>query len=479
MSVAGYVPDASADRGRAQKAARSVAPALSPAGADLHPILQLQRLVGNRAVTALVAGSGQTGGGGSRPLPPVGTARKGAFATRARSHGLNDDQIEQLWQIGGNADGGGFAAAEQRTGALFSAARKAAALGVPTYYVGFKVAGLAELNARLGHSRADSVLTSARSLALERLTPKVERLTRKGGQVQALGDKASSFGFLVTGSEAAPASDSALAAAARSVAKWIRKKLRVSLTAEVMSAEDAATSAVVADLGRQDSATAARTSSATPGRPQARFTSTGTDRREAFLSLAQRFGLAKEAATGLYGMLLSARPDVLTGFEKAADREGTVRKAIAHNAATGTAAVYVEIDVRNLGGLNQSLGRQAADTVFAQIASTVEREMASIGDLGDAWPFRHGGDEFSFVVVARRPGISAGQLEFTVGAALTRAAAAVRQMTARFATVPHTKKGGPPGTGIAWGTSIIAAGSKPSDVFSTADRRVEQKKRAS
>jgi GGDEF domain-containing protein len=173
-------------------------------------------------------------------------------------------------------------------------------------------------------------------------------------------------------------------------------------------------------------------------------------------------------------MLLGGRPDALTGFEGDADRVATVRKA----AAQRNAAVYVEVDVRNLGGLNRSLGRAKADSVFAKMAATAERELRSCSDVGDAWPFRHGGDEFSFVIVARRPGVSAGQLEFAAGAALTRATKAIGEATSELSGIAHTKPLGRAGTGIVWGTSVIGPGADPAAVFSAADRKVEQKKTA-
>src|SRR5262249_44187742 len=149
----------------------------------------------------------------------------------------------------------------------------------------------------------------------------------------------------------------------------------------------------------------------------------------AFLSLARRFGVPPDPAAGLYGILLESRADGLTGFESAADRESTTRKAADRVTRTGTAALYVEIDVRNMGGLNDKLGRQKADEILAQISGIVEREMmsGSVSSLADAWPFRHGGDEFSFVIVGRRPGIGLAQLEFATVASLTRATAKVAE----------------------------------------------------
>jgi GGDEF domain-containing protein len=404
------------------------------------------------------------------PLPAVGATRRQAFTERARGLGLHDGQIDQLWRAGGEGSTAGFAPAMARTAELFSAARRAAARGVPSFFVELKINRLAELNSTLGHSRADELIAKARSAMLE-------RLLATAGPVQPIGGRAASFGFLVMGAEGTALSETALLEAAHNAAGAVGQELDLSLTADVMDVDDAATSAVIADLTRNESASAARNGvPAGAGRQNgARFTSTGADRARDFSSLAQSFGVEARAASELYGMLLQGRPDPLTGFEDGADRVGTVRKA-ASQASKGTAAVYVEVDVRNLGGLNRALGRTKADAVFAQMASLVDREIRQGSDLGDAWPFRHGGDEFSFVIVARRRGISAGQLEFAVGAALTRATKLIGGMTSGLGGIAHTKPNGPAGTGIVWGTSVIGPAADPASVFSAADRKVEQKK---
>jgi GGDEF domain-containing protein len=439
--------------------------------APVDGVLALQRTAGNKAVAGLLSGAGSNGGGVGADLPAVGATRKRAFADRARSLGLDMGQIDQLWQTAGTSSSSGFAPAVERTGALFSAARRASAAGIPAFYVELKVGKLAELNSTLGHSRADAMIATARSTAVDELVAAV-------GQVQPLGDRASTFGFLVTGADGSAVTETNLVSSARAVAASVGQRLGLSLTSEVMDVDDAATSAVIADQARDESARAARTDlrSGDGRRDGARFTSAGAERRREFFSLAQSFGLEAGAASGLYAMLLQGRADTLTGFEGDADRVDTVLKAAGEAKRTGTGAVYVEVDVRNLGGLNRSLGRAKADAAFARMASIADREMRSVSDLGDAWPFRHGGDEFSFVIVARRPGISAGQLEFAVGAALTRASSMIRAMTSDLAGIAHTKPTGRPGTGIVWATSVIAPGANPSAVFSAADRKVEQKK---
>lgn len=396
--------------------------------------------------------------------------RQAAFGSRASALGLTPEQTQQLWSVGVGPFHDDFAPVEQRTGVLYSAARMAQS-GASVLYVQVAVNGLSKLNATLGHSGADALLAQAREAFRGRLAAT--------GTLTPLREKAGGFGFVVEGCRAGP---DGLRQQAGAAAREIGTKLRIDLSAEVLAADEAAATAVADSLKTGDSATAARK----PMRPEGqrpRFTSSGADRRAAFLSLAQRYGVEPDAAVGLYGVLLESRPDGLTGFERAADRESTVLKAADHVARTGSAALYAEVDVRNMGGLNDALGRPKADAVFALIAGIVERELmgGALSSLGDTWPFRHGGDEFSFVVVGRRPGIGEAQLEFATVAGLTRATAEVKAQTQSYATVPHRKgkDKGPSGTGIVWATSVIRPGMQPAEIFGAADLTIERKKRSS
>ena len=392
--------------------------------------------------------------------------RKAVFSQRAAALGLKPEQIQQLWAVGGGGSDDDFAPVEQRTGALFSAART----GDSTLYVHVAVDGLGKLNAALGHSRADAVLTQARARMRERLAG--------AGTMTPLRDRAGGFGFVVMGCTLPPGGLLQRAAAA---AGEIGVRLGITLRAEIQTADEAAALAVMGDLRNGDSIAAAR-EPARVERPRPRFTSSGEDRRAIFLSLARRFGVDPESSVSLYGILLESRPEGLTGFEKAADRESTTLSAAEHVARTGGAALYVEIDVRNMGGLNDRLGRQKADQIFARIAGIVERQMmaGALSSLADSWPFRHGGDEFSFVVVGRRPGIGLAQLEFSTVASLTRAGAEVKEQTREYAGVPHKKdkEKRPFGTGIVWAISAIQPGVEPETIFKTADLKLEKKKAA-
>ena len=454
------------------EAARATARAPGPEGAaaPAEGLLRLQREIGNRAVTALVdpPAPGATPPPPTTPLP-LGSGRRTAFGDRAQQLGLSAVQADELWQAGGGPEEDGFAAAEQRTGALFSAAKTAQATGVPTFYVHLKVGDLAQLNKTLGHSGADEKLAAVRRAVAEALAPAT-------GQLRALRDRASGFGFLATGSEARPLDQGSLAQAADTVASQVAERQGVTISSTVMDVDEAAASAVLADLA-EDRRSGPSTPAKAPAPPsEARFTSSGTDRRRAFVALAASFGLAEPVALDLYGMLLESRPDALTGFERAADREATVAKAAEHARTTGTAAAYVELDVRNLGGLNRDLGRRGADQAFTTMTDLALGELRGLAPAADAWPFRHGGDEFSFVVVARDPGMAADQLLAVVVGALQRLEQRARQALLPYEGIRHTKPGSPSGTGVVWGLSPIGPGADPAQVFATADLQVEHKK---
>ena len=168
-------------------------------------------------------------------------------------------------------------------------------------------------------------------------------------------------------------------------------------------------------------------------------------------------------------------PDALTGFtdaQKGTARPDTVTRAAEHAEATGEPAVYAEIDIKNLGGLNSKLGATGANEQYRAMTDIVKGELEKIG--ADVSLFRHGGDEFSAVVVNADPA--------KVGAALERAEALVQEHVKRVGLheIEHPKHKGDAarrGTGITFGVSQIEPGLKPTEVFSRADKEVERRKK--
>src|SRR5690606_31100743 len=90
------------------------------------------------------------------------------------------------------------------------------------------------------------------------------------------------------------------------------------------------------------------------------------------------------------------QPDVVTGFFRAEDRVPTIQRAQEWSGRTGRPAIYVEMDLANLGGLNAKLGHSGANEVYRAIADTVREELQQVAPAAQF--FRHGGDEMSAVV---------------------------------------------------------------------------------
>ena len=417
------------------------------------------------------------GNGGESRLPLIGGARKATFTSRGRALGLGPEQIDELWAIGSSLGEGGFAPADQRTGALFEAAHRSAEVGAPTFYLQMKVGDLATLNQTRGHTGANAAMKKARAAALARL---------KGmfGDIQPMAERASGFGFIVAGD--ASLTEERLQEVATSVAAGVQEEEGIPLQGYAMPVDDAATAAVDSDQFTESSTKSAHEHSSTVPASSAQadspvgFKSSGADRRRKFLATADGFGVKGPEAAELYGLMLESRVDKLTGFEGAADREATVRKAAQQVTEQGVVAMYVDIDIRNVGGLNEALGKRKTDEWFLKITSITESHMASLAGVADAVPFRHGGDEFSFVVVATGPEIDTEKLEQAVTGALDLASAQIADETKAVAHVKHPKGADrPSGTGIVWGTSAIGPGQDPEEVFAAADQVVESKKSGS
>lgn len=206
------------------------------------------------------------------------------------------------------------------------------------------------------------------------------------------------------------------------------------------------------------------------------FACEATARQEKFVASAVGMGLSRQNALALYDLAGAESTDAVTGFAPAKDRRPTVTRAIEGVGASHfDAAFYVEVDIQNLGGLNAVLGHTGADAVYSKIARITEKHVESLRADDDTCSFRHGGDEFSFVVVG------AGNTQAQVEAALAAADREIRQYVASegLANIEHPKHRGNPeksGAGIIYGVSRIRGQEQLVDVFSAADKVVEQKK---
>jgi diguanylate cyclase (GGDEF)-like protein len=206
------------------------------------------------------------------------------------------------------------------------------------------------------------------------------------------------------------------------------------------------------------------------------FACEATARQEKFVATAVEMGLSRDDALVLYDLSGGASIDGVTGFAPAKDRRPTVTRAIDVVATHQfESAYYVEVDIQNLGGLNAELGHTGADNVYSKIARITEQHVETLRADDHTCSFRHGGDEFSFVVVG------SGNTQAQVEAALAAADQEIRQYIADegLADIEHPKHRGNPaksGAGIIFGVSRIRGQEQLADVFSAADRVVEQKK---
>jgi GGDEF domain-containing protein len=197
-------------------------------------------------------------------------------------------------------------------------------------------------------------------------------------------------------------------------------------------------------------------------------------REEKFIDEAAKMGLSRTDAMTLYSFSGATTSDVVTGFAPAGDRSPTVGRAIKAVAADPQLkAFYVEVDIQNLGGLNSALGHSEADEVFREMTTITERHIQNLGS--GSCSFRHGGDEFSFVVMG--PDTARVDIE----AALAQANMEIKKYIAQrgLSEIPHPKHPGDPskfGAGIIFGVSRIDGQETAKEVYGAADKIVEAKK---
>jgi GGDEF domain-containing protein len=110
-------------------------------------------------------------------------------------------------------------------------------------------------------------------------------------------------------------------------------------------------------------------------------------------------GITQEQLAELEEFGLLAKDNV-TGFWEGRSGKGrfwTLQQAIQHVKETNEVAVYVDMDLKNLGGLNAALGSAMANEVYSEIAAAARRELSDIAS--DSTFFRHGGDETSSFLI--------------------------------------------------------------------------------
>jgi GGDEF domain-containing protein len=169
--------------------------------------------------------------------------------------------------------------------------------------------------------------------------------------------------------------------------------------------------------------------------------------------------------------------DSVTGFHEGRSgtaRIATLRQVIRHVRQTGERAFYVEMDVRNLGGLNAALGHSRANEVYSAIAALIRNELSSVAS--EAAFFRHGGDEMSaFLVNTTEQAVRAGLERVHRGVAKLAKDHGVHDIP----NPKHRRCGRCRGIGLHIGMTRIASRHEddPTLVFQEADVAVERRKR--
>ncbi|NEO41984.1 MAG: DUF4157 domain-containing protein [Moorea sp. SIOASIH] len=232
------------------------------------------------------------------------------------------------------------------------------------------------------------------------------------------------------------------------------------------------------------------------------FVDNAQKRENDFVLAALEEGLSKEAAIRLYGKSGADAKDPVTGFDVASDRKPSVGNAIefVKGDPQTRSAFYVEVDIRNLGGLNSVLGHNGADQVYNKLATICDEHVQELktGKVQVA-RFRHGGDEFSFLVVASDRSVGIDNVENSLNNAQSEIQKYVEETsigelnnnpelyeqkgykeTDKLAIIEHPKHQGDKnynGTGIAFGVSLIMGKDSIDSVLTAADQKVELSKK--
>ena len=187
-------------------------------------------------------------------------------------------------------------------------------------------------------------------------------------------------------------------------------------------------------------------------------------------------GITKDQIEAMREYGLMARDNVTGYFEgrSGRGRYWTVESAIRHVHETGEQAHYVEMDLRNLGGLNAAIGHSKANEVFGAIAAVVRSELSSISS--EAAFFRHGGDELCAILV--------NGTTRAARSAFRRTDRRVAKLAKEYGVddIPHPKYRDDPdrrGVGMAFGLVRLSSrhGIDPTAVFRKADLEMLHRRR--
>jgi GGDEF domain-containing protein len=178
--------------------------------------------------------------------------------------------------------------------------------------------------------------------------------------------------------------------------------------------------------------------------------------------------------------------DPATGLADAKDRIPVLMRSLLHLSTNpAERAFYIEVDVRNLGGLNAALGHSEANVIMREFAHQIRDELLGIRTQAEHWlangeasrlenpidvlGFRHGGDEFSFIVVGPAERLTPEMIDRSMARVQERIASYVaaprdavtpdgaRHFPRGLSEIPGTKRGSVPGTGVYYGVSEFSS----------------------
>lgn len=442
-------------------------------------IIALQRMVGNRETGRLLNRISRSPRKIQR-FEKQAEVRKNQFISSATDDKkITPKQAEELYAMvsGGQIDPvTQFEDATDYDPTMARAIEQVKNSNEAAFNVNVSIRNLGGLNAIMGHNEADKVLSDFSTIvsqALEQVGGSLSKFRRGGTELQ----------FIIVGKDVRQSHIEAqlMVAQADIQRDATAKKLdQISHPKYGNAIAEKGTGIrydiqVIKPSHNANESEAAAQGEQAHGRGE-NFKNAAQDRKAQFIETAvKQYGLSEAKANALYTASGADTVDSLTGFDKAADRITTLKNAIPYCAQNHVPGIYIEVDVRNLGGLTKDKGRDVADAAYRHMATTAET--ALMGLKADVSRFRHGGDEFSFILVGAEA--TADAVTKALSDAQTKIAAYVK--SSGLQDVPHPKHLNDPskyGTGIIFGLGSIT-GSKDETVDSiltTADRQVETKK---
>lgn len=384
--------------------------------------------------------------------------RKERFIDLAHTtYGIGKPQAEELYNHSGGHDpdpvtGLRTSSDKEETRALAREYVDKGALGHHSdlvFYADIKFRNLAGLNAAKGHAGADAIFELMSKLVDDKLN-----VLRGKYKVQGYRHEGSRFGFMIIGDRMTLTKDIIESELKKAEAKWEDIKGEKSIAEvpnpkrpeqkgvdigfkvfEIKGSKAKAAEAEEVDVDKArlpaDMGTSSNTAHDFQGAAPGAFKGQAEARANNFKLKGLALNLSGEHIAALYKIAGRSEKEPLTGFDAAGDRIGTLIKAMAYfkEHYPRVLAGYVEVDVRNLGGLNDNLTRGDSDNVFKYMSDTTDKHMRSL--KADVISFRHGGDEFSFVVVGQVATILLDNVKTVLTEAETAVAAYVKHKKIR------------------------------------------------